>query len=624
MFEEIEKLVADGQYEKALTVAKRRSIDLLKENNRASAATALARAAELLCVLNNPAKARGFAQESLELATRANDRLAAAYAHAAAALSHLRLGDIEKAESELDAALDPSTPVKDSAPAAFIRLIGAEISLAKEDVAEAIAFARDALGIGTALQDPIVKIRALLIKAVAEERNENLAGALELLREAEAQLQKSPNGDLAWQVKGAIANVLFKSKQDESAAQCRKEASTLIEGIAAQLSTESRDRFLKNPAVATALGAEASGSGIFRAPVQVRSQTARSRKDETSFMGLRPVLEVIKKINSELNLRRLITTILDTMIEFCNAERGTIVVFDDDKFKIELSRNRDKTDLKREDMGISRGVLKLVRDKGRKIVAENAQQDPELRLIDSVQEQQLLSILCLPLRVKLRLVGAIYLDNPRVTGAFGPREIEIAEILTDHAAVAIDNALLHIKSIHEALTNLYNHAHFEKRLENEVARCRRHNRPCSVLMLDIDNFKHVNDTFGHDTGNEVLRAVSRIIASTVRNVDLVARIQERDAAPVIARYGGDEFEIVLPETTVEGAQKVSERILQSVRDARFQHDGHEVSVTISIGSATFPDDAPDPRAVMLRADEALYAAKRQGKNRHIAYAPMPK
>jgi len=598
--------------------AKRLSIDLLKQNRRDAAALALCRAAEILCTLNNPAKARGFTQEALELATRAQDKTAAAAAHAVSALAFLRLGEIEKAETALDVALDGSA-TGDGAPAATIRLIGAEISLAKEDPVEARAFARDAYAIGQSLGSAPFRARAQLVMAIAEEHAENTVGALELLRAAEAELKGSPHVEIAWQVKAAMASVFSRSGQDRAAEGYRREAAELIERITKELGTDARERFLKNPAVITATGLEASSSGIFRAPVQIQGRSPRPRKEETGFMGLRPVLEVIKKINSELNLRKLITTILDTMIEFCNAERGTIVVFEGEKFKIELSRSRDKADLKRDDMGISRGILKLVRDKGRKIVAEDAQQDPDLRLIDSVQEQHLLSILCLPLRVKLRLVGAIYLDNPRVIAAFGPREIEIAEILTDHAAVAIDNALLHIKSINDSLTNLYNHAHFEKRLENEVARCRRHGRPCSVLMLDIDDFKHVNDGHGHEAGNEVLRGVSRILANATRNVDLVARIQERDSTPIVARYGGDEFEIILPEAGYDGAQKVADRIIQSLAEAKFRHADQDLKITFSIGGATFPDDAPDHRELMLRADEALYAAKRTGKNRYARY-----
>ncbi len=296
----------------------------------------------------------------------------------------------------------------------------------------------------------------------------------------------------------------------------------------------------------------------------------------------------------------------------------------ENKFKVELSRDRDKRELKRAELGVSRTVLKLVRDTGRRVIAEDATTDPSLKIVDSVQDQSLLSILCVPLRVKNRLLGAVYLDNTHVVGAFGPREIEIAEVLTDHAAVAIDNALLHIKSIHDSLTNLFNHSHFEKRLDAEVARARRHGRSCGVLMLDIDDFKRINDTHGHDAGNEVLKNVSRVLASTLRGADLVARIQERDSTPIVARYGGDEFEIILPETSREGVQRVGERILDAVRKEDFTYNGQSIRLSFSIGGAVCPEDAPDARELLLKADEALYAAKRAGKNRVVLASPQAK
>jgi diguanylate cyclase (GGDEF)-like protein len=141
--------------------------------------------------------------------------------------------------------------------------------------------------------------------------------------------------------------------------------------------------------------------------------------------------------------------------------------------------------------------------------------------------------------------------------------------------------------------------------------------------MDIDDFKKINDTHGHDAGNEILKKVARVLATTMRTDDLVARREERDAAPVVARYGGDEFEIILPETSREGVQRAAERILDAVRKEDFRYGETPISLAFSIGGAVYPDDATDARELLLRADEALYGAKRAGKNRVVLAQPKP-
>lgn len=620
VFDEIQKKVREGHYEPALQEARRLSIDLLKREKPGQASAALSLAGHVLCMINQPAKAANFSREALALAERSQDKAAAGYALAVGALARLRLAEFETATAAIDRALEILAPHADHMFSAFAQLVAAEISIVHEEYAEARSYAEDAFAIGASLDAPWIQARARLVKAICEDRSGNIAAATELLRTAEQDLQRGSDAETFWLVQSALARICIKSGQEKAGASHRQASIDAIRRIASELGGEARERFVKNPAVVNALGeADIEGNDLWKVPVQI-APDRRSRASDSGLHALRPVLDVIKKINTELNLRKLITMILDTMIEFCNAQRGTIIVFEGNRFKVELSRDRSKEELKHPDIGVSRTVLKLVRDHGRRVVCDDAQRDPQLRLIDSVHDQSLLSILCLPLSVKRRLIGAVYLDNPFVPGAFGPREIEVAEILTDHAAVAIDNALLHIKTTHDGLTKLYNHAHFEERLELEVSHARRHGRPCGVIMLDVDNFKAINDTHGHEAGNEVLRGVARVLSTTLRGVDFAARVQERGPAPIVARYGGDEFEIVLPETPPEGLRAAAERLLKALEEEEFRHGGKVLKVSISIGGAVFPHDAPDARELLLRADEALYAAKRAGKNRVVLHS----
>jgi diguanylate cyclase (GGDEF)-like protein len=166
------------------------------------------------------------------------------------------------------------------------------------------------------------------------------------------------------------------------------------------------------------------------------------------------------------------------------------------------------------------------------------------------------------------------------------------------------------EAITDALTGLSNHRRFRQILAKEVERARRFDRPLSVLMLDLDDFKTINDNHGHLQGDRVLREVGRVLRSESREVDEPAR------------YGGEEFAIALPETRIDGAMEVAERIRKRLDRLRIPLDGHagEISIRASVGVAGSPDQPPDVQKLIKSADQALYRAKQQGKNR-TARAP---
>jgi len=341
--------------------------------------------------------------------------------------------------------------------------------------------------------------------------------------------------------------------------------------------------------------------------------------DRSGNLNLRPILDVVKKINSERNLRRLVTMILETAIEFSNATRGTVAVFKGESFNAELSRHRSRGEINHSEIPALATVLRRVHKTGKELLVEDISLDEGLRPPAISPGRDGLSVLCLPLRVKSRLMGAVYLDNTDETNAFGPREREFAEILAEHAAIAIENALLYRKSTQDRVTNVYNHSAFEQFLDDEVDLARRGSYPLGLLMIDVDNFKEINDVHGHEVGNDVLRNVAYTLSTTVRGADIVARAQGKPNAPVVGRYGGDEFEIILPNATREGALATAKRLATLFKGQKFMCGTKRMKISVSIGVAVFPIDAPDTHELLLRADEALYHAKSAGKGRAAAW-----
>lgn len=160
-------------------------------------------------------------------------------------------------------------------------------------------------------------------------------------------------------------------------------------------------------------------------------------------------------------------------------------------------------------------------------------------------------------------------------------------------------------TIIDGLTGAHNKRYFIEFLEREIARCSRYKRPLSLVMFDIDHFKNINDTHGHLTGDYVLKEMSRRLLGRIRKEEL------------LARYGGEEFAAVLPETGHAGAMHFGEQIRQIVANEPFEYDGDHFDITISVGVFTLNGENSDPLAFIRRADENLYRAKREGRNRVI-------
>lgn len=204
---------------------------------------------------------------------------------------------------------------------------------------------------------------------------------------------------------------------------------------------------------------------------------------------------------------------------------------------------------------------------------EQVLQAADLALVTSVAEQ---------IAVSLRLEQAL-------------RDAQADRLRLEHMATT------------DALTELANRRHFMRIFALQLARAKRYHRRLSLIFLDIDHFKQVNDTFGHAMGDEVLRGVARVLRTTARGTDTVAR------------YGGEEFAILMEETGPSGAHRIAERIREALAKEHFGPEDASFCKTVSVGVATFPEHGDEPEHLIACADDALYQAKRQGRDRITLY-----
>lgn len=233
----------------------------------------------------------------------------------------------------------------------------------------------------------------------------------------------------------------------------------------------------------------------------------------------------------------------------------------------------------------------------------------DLRAERKPEVSEIASFLSIPLVLQTELIGVINLSHSK-SGAFDEDDLRLLMLISGQAAAAIHKHLMYKEmealAITDGLTSLYNRRHFEERLRSETLRARRYHQEFSIVLIDIDNFKRFNDTCSHAVGDAILKEFGSLLAKCARGSD------------VVARYGGDEFILMLPCTGGDSALAAAERIRAVIEKCTFPR---RKRLTVSLGVASFPRDAKDGAETVSRADEALYVAKRLGRNRAVAFDP---
>jgi len=328
---------------------------------------------------------------------------------------------------------------------------------------------------------------------------------------------------------------------------------------------------------------------------------------EKMVFDLQNLIEIALSLSSNLEFDSLVESILYICI-------GQMIV---DKAAIFLNSNLENDDLT---LYMSRGYTL---EPNIKIVSKSKLINylySDCGIIDSDKARDLMSNhystkdiydqlkpeIVIPLKSKNSINGLIFLSQKIMENSYSEQDFLFLEKMAKFASIAVENSRLYRMATLDRMTGLFIHHYFQERLIEEIKRSERTGTPLTLLMADLDHFKVVNDTYGHPQGDIILKGLASIIHQNIRGFDIASR------------YGGEEFAIILPETDINAADIIAERLRKKIENAVYKNNKTEIRVTISIGLAQY-DSQIDKNGLDLikRADHFLYNAKTQGRNRVV-------
>ncbi len=324
--------------------------------------------------------------------------------------------------------------------------------------------------------------------------------------------------------------------------------------------------------------------------------------------------ELAKALTSTLESREVLGLVMQKVHELLRPSNWSLLLLDEATgvLRFELALGEGAESLRGMTVKKGEGIAGTVFSSGLSRNVPDVRKEPLFAgRFDQASSFETRSVLAVPLKVRGRVLGVMELVAGPLRPPFSEDDLQTTLQVADYAAIAIDNARnferVQELTISDEHTGLYNARHLRAALSQEVARATRFKHPLSLLFLDLDGFKGVNDTHGHLAGSALLREVGVVLQESIRVVDSAYR------------YGGDEFAVLLLETEGGSARVVAERIRDRLRERAFLSDqGLAVKLSASVGIASFPDDAQEAAGLMNAADRAMYAVKARGKNDVLA------
>jgi diguanylate cyclase (GGDEF)-like protein len=322
-------------------------------------------------------------------------------------------------------------------------------------------------------------------------------------------------------------------------------------------------------------------------------------------------LDALKILSLNLTASLDLPTVLDAVVKEAmrlvdNARIVHIFLYTNGELEFGASLDSDGQKNRIFSQPRKNGLTETAARQGRNIIVEDMKNHPLYK--DSSPDWSG-SIIGMPLKMGDKVVGVMNLSRAK-TGGFSSSELRLLHMLANQAAVAISNASLHqsvsIKAYTDTITGLANRRALDEHLESEIINARRTTSTFAVIMMDLDGFKNVNDSFGHDVGDQVLRIVFNVIASGIRSSDF------------IARYGGDEITLLLARSEMQAAKLVTEKILENLANFAYKApNGKTIKLGVSGGIAIYPMHGRSGPELLRAADAALYSAKKHHRGTFV-------
>jgi diguanylate cyclase (GGDEF)-like protein len=317
--------------------------------------------------------------------------------------------------------------------------------------------------------------------------------------------------------------------------------------------------------------------------------------------------QVARSLTSSFDLDTILRTIIEHMERFIEADLWTLLMLDEQRQELyyAITAGGEDAALRNLRVKVGEGIAGWVAEHGETLLVPETQHDPRLKTALGDNSRAVRSVIALPLRGRKGTHGVIEIFNPRAE-QLTDYTIAFLHILADHAAIAIENshdvARIQQLTITDDCTGLYNVRHLYDVLGWELERSSKPGLPVSLAFLDLDHFKSVNDEHGHLVGSELLARAGERLRELSRKQDWCFR------------YGGDEFVILMPETSVEAALQQATALNQALMGTLFHmKNGLELRVSASVGVSTAPFDGATVHAVIAAADQRMYAVKASGR-----------